>query len=103
MGDKIKLSFMNKGQPFKLPPMTVKRQEELMEEMVKLEKNIEDQEKYNREINKQMVLKTLQKVDDSITMEHINNMHPDDYIKLFSLIWGEGRELGDESDFRVKK
>jgi hypothetical protein len=104
MGEKIKLSFVNDGKPFNLPAMTVKRQEELMEEMAKLEDKISE-DQYNREINKILVLKTLQAVDDNITMEHINNMHPDDYIKLFSRIWTEGRELsdGDDSDFQIKK
>ena len=101
---KIKLSFVDGGKEFLLPNMTVKRQEELMESMVKLEDKYEG-DKYNREVNKQLVLLTLQAIDKSVTLNNIENMHPDDYITLFGLIWDRGRELekSDASDFRKTK
>lgn len=102
---KIKLSFVNGGKNFDIPKMTVKRQEELMEEMVRIEKEtekIEDKEKqqriYNREFNKYLVLKTLQIVDSSVSVDDIESMHPDDFVRIFGFIWKEGKELDEKDD-----
>lgn len=98
---KIKLSFVNGGKPFFVPHMTVKRQEELMESIIDIEKKYEDEKKKNQECNKVIVLKTLQVVDINVTMDDINNMHPEDFIFLFNNIWEVGRELTSEKlDFR---
>jgi len=101
MGEKkIKLSFVNDGKPFTIPHMTVTAQENLLEDIVELEKKHEkDSEIYNRELNKCMVVRVLQGIDDSITVKDINNMHPDDYIRLFNMIWSSGRELSDDGKF----
>jgi len=100
--EKIKLSFVNDGKPFNIPHMTVKKQEELLEDMVEIEKNYKNKpEIYNREVNKHMVKRALQTIDESVSLDDINNMHPDDYIKLFTMVWNSGRELsGDEEKFR---
>jgi hypothetical protein len=98
--NKIKLSFMNDGKPFDIPHMTVKSQENLLEDMVGIEKEYKkDSEKYNREVNKHMVLRVLQGIDNSVSLDDINNMHPDDYLTLFNLIWSSGRELSDDGKF----
>ena len=79
--------------------MTVERQEQLMEEMIKFEKK--DDKDYNKEFNKRLMWKTLQIIDKTVKLDNIKNMHPDDYVILFGKIWNKGRELtkGDE-DFR---
>jgi len=101
--DKLKLSYVNGGKPFKLPKMTMEKQEEVMEQMVKLEEKLEG-EKFNREVNKFIMLKTLKEIDDSVTIDNINKMHPDDFIFLFGKIYDEGRELvSDATDFRKEK
>ena len=103
---KISLSFVNNGEPFILKGITVERQEQLMDEMVKLEKKYKDKPNiYTREVNKILVLKTLQVVDDKISLQDINNMHPEDFMKLFTMIWNNGRELtkGEETDFQNLK
>ena len=105
MGNKkIKLSFVNDGKSFTVPHFTVKANEELLEDLVELEKKYgRNTEKYNKEINKHIVVRALQTVDDSITIDDINNMHPDDYITLFNMIWSGGRELSDEGKFLGKE
>jgi len=101
---KFKLSFMNDGKEFLIPRMTVQRQEELMEEMAKHEGKLSE-EKFNREMNKRLILKTLQIVDKNVSLENINNLHPDDYVVLFTAIWDAGREFNksDATDFRKEK
>jgi len=104
MGKKIKLSFVNDSEPFMVPHMTVKKQEELLDDMTQIEKTMKPTDpKYNREVNKHMVKRVLQTIDPSITIDDINSMHPDDYIELFNMIWSGGRELGDAANFRQQK
>jgi len=99
--EKIKLSFVNDGKPFNIPHMTVKKQEELLEDMVEIEKKYKkDSDKYNRELNKYMIVRTLQNIDENVSLDDINNMHPNDYIVLFNMIWGSGRELSDNKKFQ---
>ena len=98
---KISLSFVKKGEPFIMPHLTVGKQDEYMEAISKIEKNEKDIVKKNREINKQMVLKTLQVIDENITIDDINNMHPSDFAYLSDIVWTKGRELkGEEEDFQ---
>ena len=100
--NKISLSFVNDGKEFVPPHMTVKGQEELLKDLVELEGTHEkDSDEYNRESHKYMILRCLQTIDKSITLEDINNMHPDDFMYLFELIWNSGRELKrDDGNFR---
>ena len=94
--NKIKLSYVNDGEPFTIPHMTVKAQELLYKDMayIEKEKNYESGSvEFLRELNKYMILRVMQTVDDSITIENIENMHPDDYIELLTLINDGGREL----------
>ncbi len=103
MSDKIKLSYINGGKPFDLPKMTMKRQEAIMEKMVELEDTYTG-DKLNREVNKYILLKTLEQIDDKMTMAVIDEMHPDDFMQVFSKLYGTGRELtSDDKDFREKK
>lgn len=105
--NKISLSFINDGKNFTVPHMTVKAQENLLEDIVKLEKKYKNnQKKYNTEVNKYMMMHVLQTVDSSVNLDDINNMHPDDYIKLFSLIMDGGRELTEpvgDKKFRTEE
>ena len=105
MSENINLSFVNGGKEFILRCMTVKRQEEYMEAVEKLEKTIKDEDKRAREVSKHLVLETLKIIDQKVTLDNINDMHPNDYIELTNLIWEQGRELfkGEKKDFRNKK
>ena len=93
----MKLSFVNKGQVFKLPYMTVEMQEQLLEERVKLEtKYGKDDKNADYEFSRLSVLKILQLVDKSVCMDDIKKMHIGDYTKLHKLIWESGGELSDD-------
>jgi len=105
MTKKIKLSFINEGKEFEAPHITVKMQEEILEEMSKLDSNKMSKEKYNSILNRSFILKVLNKIDDKVTVKHIDDMHPEDFITLFGIIWEGGRELvsDDEGNFRKTK
>jgi len=104
--NKISLSFVNEGESFTVPHMTVKSQEMLFKDMTTVEKTYkQDTPEFMRELNKYMLLRVLQNVDDSITLDDINNMHPDDFVELLTLINDRGRELtkSDAGNFRNRK
>jgi len=99
---KLKLKFVNKGEPFNLPDMTVERQDEWLNEIIKVEKKMKNKEKRDKYLNRFFLLKTLQLVDNGVTMDDITKMHPGDFIKLSTMAWEQGRELVDDDaeDFR---
>lgn len=92
MEKKIKLSFVNNGEEFVVPKITVRRQEKLMDDMIN-SKIPENSKEFNREFNKMMMLNILQIVDPKVTLDNINDLHPDDFVQLFNMIWESGREL----------
>lgn len=96
---KIKLSFVNDGKKFVIPHMTVQKQEELLEELADREKKDEDISE--KDMQKWMLLKTLQGVDKNVTIDDILSMHPQDFVELVNFIWKKGRELSsDDLNFR---
>ena len=104
--NKIALSFVNEGKGFTVPHMTVKSQEYLMKDMVKIEKkHKKESNEFLRELNKYMILRILQTVDKSVALDDINNMHPDDFVELITMINEGGRELvkSDAGNFRKEK
>jgi len=95
---KYKLPFILDGKEFNLPKMTVLIHEEAMDDMVQYGKM--DETKYSRLFNKHLILKVLQKIDEKTTIDHINEMHPDDYIELFGIVWNSGRLRKSDTKFR---
>jgi len=101
MDKKIKLSFVKGNSEFEVPKMTVRRQEELMDTVKELKiDETKEQVRFNREFNKYMILKSLQAVDPKVTLEDINNMHPDDFLYVFNCIWNSGREIRSDKNFQ---
>ena len=98
MNKKIKLSYINKGKSFSMPKMTVGLNEKYLEYLAEMEKKYDDEEKINREANKLFMLEVLKQIDDSVTMETILNMHPNDFLYLFNTIWQTGVEIKEEGD-----
>ena len=101
-GKTLSLSFVNNGEKFTIPKMTVCRHEELMDSMLDMEGK-EDTVKYNREYNKHLVWKTFQIVDKNVTLEDVKNMHLNDFIYVFQLLWDSGRELEKEDNANFRK
>ena len=101
--NEIKLSFINNGKPFRIPRMTVKKQEIIMEKMAELEKSIGAKFDYNRDVGKVALLVAFSEIDSTVTMEHIENMHPEDFRFVFDSFWNNGREIkSDGENFRKK-
>ena len=97
---KIKLSFVNKGKEFELPKLTVEINEQALLELSKIKKKMSNEE-FGSLIQRIRLWKCLQKVDKSVKLEDINNMHPDDYYILLNIMLSGGRELkDDDTNFR---
>jgi hypothetical protein len=102
-----KLSFVNDGKPFELGKWTVKKHSEVLRETTKYEKEIKDtsEEERNNKYQTLLILKGLQEIDEKVTEEHINDMHPMDRNEIFSAIFNSGREgiIVDAENFQKKK
>jgi len=94
MENEISLSFVNKGEPFILPKMTVKRQEKTFEMLAEYEKRDDMSEfQKNNMVNKRLLLDILQNVDSKVSIDDIDNMHPEDFIFIVNKVMSSGREL----------
>lgn len=103
MSEKISLSFVNDGKEFNVPRMTVKKQEIIMEKLVEMEKSLGTKFDYNKEVGKIAILIALNEIDSKVTMENIEDMHPDDFRILFEKFWNNGREIkSEEPNFRKR-
>lgn len=102
---KIRLSFVNNGEEFVMPYITVKVQEDMLKDVVEVEKTFKkDTDEFMREINKYIMVRVLQQVDPTVSIKNINNLHPDDYVELMRMMNQGGRELShDEPNFPKKK
>lgn len=101
---KIKLSFVNKGEPFELPILNVEMHQKWLEEMSKVEKKEKNQKKLDMIGTEVLILNVLKQVDNSVTRECIRkNMHASDFVKLSQIIWKNGRMIteGEEEDFQI--
>jgi len=105
MTEKIKLPYINKGKAFDLPNMTVAMNEKYLDILAEKEKEFgkDNLEKINREANKHFLLYVLKQIDDTVTLDTILNMHPNDFLYLFNSMWESGELLtkkGDDTNFR---
>jgi len=91
---------VNKGKEFEIPRMTLRLHREAMKQMAEHKKMPE--EEYSQLFNEKIVLLSLQTLDSSVTLEHIETMHPDDYIDFFSKLWNSGRVGKGGTSFRTK-
>jgi hypothetical protein len=72
--------------------MTLALHEKAMDELSEYKKLPED--KFTRLLNKMILKVVLQTVDEKVTIQDIDTMHPDDFLELFSLVWKSGRRSG---------
>jgi len=95
---KAVIEFVNNGEEFELPGLTEKDHERAMEMIATQHKKLTNLQ-FNREMNRKIVLITLQKVDKNVKSSEIETLHPDEFTQLLSAIWRCGRR--DESKFRI--
>jgi hypothetical protein len=102
-----KISFVNKGKPFKLSRWTVKKHNDILRKSAQYEKDNPDMNEEER-LNKYqtyLILEGLKEIDESVKEDDIEDMHPIDRNELFAAIFNNGREgiTSDAANFRKTK
>jgi len=88
------LPFVNKGKPFVIGKWNVIKHKRVLKEVAKAEENntkLTDEEK-DELFQDALILLGLREIDESVTIEHLNNMHPQDKKSLFTAVYFSGRE-----------
>lgn len=100
MSKKFVLDFVNKGKSFSMPIWTVEKHEQLLSDMSEHDELMkESPDKYERIYRKALILKSLHEVDDSVTEKDLDDLHPEDFVDLFTAVYLCGRK-GITKDFR---
>jgi len=90
MSKKLKLPFVNNGKPFKLEPWTVAKHEAALKDLGENCSDLSSDEQ-ERQFKFYVIKQGLKSVDDSVTMEDIKNLHPENVVALFEAIYTEGK------------
>ena len=88
---KYSLEIVNNGKPFIMPKWTVKKHRAALRNTVANTKNMSDEEQ-QEEFNYYVIYETLKQIDDSITVDDIKNLHPEDMMQLFNDVYNAGKE-----------
>lgn len=107
---KYQISFVNGGKPFDIEKWTVKKHKFVLKEMAKYEKAHEGitEEQKDDKFQEVLIVHGLKDVDENITSENLDEMHPNDKKALFTAIFFAGREgivatskpkKGDDANF----
>jgi len=91
MEEKLSLPFINNGKPFTVGNWTVEKHELALQMMGEELGNLSP-EQTEREIKYYIVFIGLSEIDDStITLNMVRNLHVDNLIELFKIIYYKGR------------
>lgn len=90
---------VNNGEEFELPEMTVKKHEALLKKMATEREKLPAAE-YTKLLQKEMVLVCLKEVDNTVTEEALQTLHPTKFNRLADVVWEAGN-TEDDSKFRI--
>jgi hypothetical protein len=99
---KYSLPFVNDGEPFNMPNWTYKKQEEVLKETSKYEKDLKEEE-LDRKYRNLLILKSLRQVDETVKEEDLEILHPDDKLALFAAVYYAGKRGILSEDFRQRE
>ena len=88
---KYNLKFINKGKAFCMPKWTTGKHKAALAMMVEECKGMTDSE-MSEEFNFYVIYQTLHQIDNSVTIESIKELHPEDLIELFNAVYNAGKE-----------
>lgn len=83
----------NNGKPFCVPHWTTQKHKAALAQLVKEsdDKKLSKEEE-NDLFNYYVILQTLRQIDNTVTVEDIQTLHPEDLIELFSVIYNAGKQ-----------
>ena len=90
-----------------MPEWTLKKHEELLEEMIPLDEQLKlkviKQNDYDKKYRLNMMLLSLKQIDQKVTEKDLMELHPDDFIDLWVAVYNSGKkgiEVNDNLDFQ---
>ena len=93
-----------------MPEWTLKKHEELLEEMIPLDEQLKlkviKQNDYDKKYRLNMMLLSLKQIDQKVTEKDLMELHPDDFIDLWVAVYNSGKkgiEVNDNLDFQNGK
>lgn len=96
---KLTLKFVNKGKPFEVSDWNVEKHEEALANCVKSTEGM-SKSKQDAEFRYHVIHLGLKEIDPSVELETVRNLHPENVIELFNIIYGAGKV---DIFFRPKK
>lgn len=87
---KLKLKFVNKGKPFEVSNWNVEKHEEALSLCIKntdgMSKALQD-----AEFRYYVIYIGLKEIDNNVEFEKVHNLHPENVVELFNIIYGAGK------------
>ena len=96
---KLKLKFVNKGKPFEVSEWTVEKHEKTLEACIKSTEKMSKSQQ-DAEFRYYVIYAGLKEIDSSVEFETVRNLHPENIIELFNIIYNAGKV---DIFFRPKK
>lgn len=90
MSKKLSLKFVNNKKPFEVKYWTVANQKNAFKRLTENSKDLSEEEK-NIRFQQEVVYEKLKEFDENVKFEDIKNLHPDNLIELFELIYNAGK------------
>ena len=90
MEKKLSLPFVNDGKPFTVGNWTVEKHEKALQLMGEELGNLSPEET-EKELKYYIVFVGLSELDDSVTIDIVRNLHVDNLIELFTIIYYKGK------------
>ena len=87
---KLTLPFVNSGEPFAIANWTLGKHETALAHMAKIEGDMSENESDSL-FRYYVVLIGLQEIDDSVSIEDVKSLHPENMLELFKLIYYAGK------------
>jgi len=100
---KYTIKFVKNGEPFEMPDWTTKKHEAAIAECLKNCKDLPAEEQ-DKELRFYIIYQTLHEIDDTVKLDTIRNLHPEDLIELFEAVYNAGkRGIVFQEKSRTKK
>lgn len=85
------LTFVNKGKPFTVSNWNVEKHKNALIELLQNHKKA-SQKKLDELYRYYVILQSLKEIDETVTIKDIANMHPENLVEFFNIVYYAGKE-----------
>jgi hypothetical protein len=106
MTKQYSIPFIKNGEPFEMTNWTVRKHEELLENMIPYDEQLSaekiTQKEYDRQYRLRMILLSMREIDPKVEEKNLLELHPDDFIELWIACYNSGKRgiKKDNQDFQ---